>query len=227
MGADWSTGEFERFERLFAEGEGRWPASVAVVAALALYVALPANLTVGPTILLPVLEVALLVPLSIASPRRHRDEARHIRAASLILIALINAANVGSLILLIQRLLRGGATNGRQLLVAAVLIWLTNVIVFALWYWELDRGGPGARAHQHTRAPDFLFPQMDVTTVAPPGWRPVFVDYLYVSFTNATAFSPTDTMPLTSWSKLLMLGQSLASLLTVGLVAARAVNILK
>jgi len=98
--------------------------------------------------------------------------------------------------------------------------------VFALWYWELDRGGPDARRRPRHRQPDFLFPQMVTPACAGPRWAPGFVDYLYVSFTNATAFSPTDTMPLTPWAKMLLLLQALASLLTVALVAARAVNIL-
>jgi hypothetical protein len=106
-----------------------------------------------------------------------------------------------------------------------VPIWLTNVIVFGLWYWELDRGGVAARLRQNHRRPDFLFPQMS-TPGSAPGWTPDFMDYLYTSFTNATAFSPTDTMPLTAWAKLLMMVQSLASLRTVALVISRAVNIL-
>jgi hypothetical protein len=100
------------------------------------------------------------------------------------------------------------------------------VIVFGLWYWELDRGGPSARHDPHHREPDFLFPQMATPGSARPDWAPGFLDYLYVSFTNATAFSPTDTMPLTPLAKSLMAVQSAASLLTVALVAARAVNIL-
>jgi hypothetical protein len=106
-----------------------------------------------------------------------------------------------------------------------VPIWLTNVIVFGLWYWDLDRGGPATRLHENHRRPDFLFPQMS-TPGSGPNWTPDFLDYLYTSFTNATAFSPTDTMPLTAWAKLLMMVQSLASLLTVALVVSRAVNIL-
>jgi hypothetical protein len=106
-------------------------------------------------------------------------------------------------------------------------IWFTNVLAFGLWYWEFDRGGPGSRSHVHHREPDFLFPQMANPDAAPKDWCPSFIDYMYVTFTNATAFSPTDTMPLTQWAKLLMAVQSLASLLTVALVAARAVNILR
>ena len=113
-----------------------------------------------------------------------------------------------------------------ELIFAAMQIWMTNVIVFGLWYWELDRGGPSARCRTSHREPDFLFPQMSTPAAAPPDWAPMFVDYLYVAFTNATAFSPTDTLPLTTWAKVLMAVQALASLLTVALVAGRAVNIL-
>ena len=101
-----------------------------------------------------------------------------------------------------------------------------NVLIFALWYWELDRGGPGRRAAGHDAAPDFLFPQMTDDRIEPPGWRPRFVDYVYVSLTNATAFSPTDTMPLTPMAKSVMGGQALVSLVTIGLIVARAVNVL-
>ncbi len=217
-------------------GEPRWPASLAVIAALLLYVMLPDALTVGPTWLLPILDLALLVPLWIAAPRRRSGEPRWQRWAAVALIAVINAANVGSLVLLVQALLTGKkvlvraneqiSLTGQTLIVAAIAIWLTNVLVFALWYWELDRGGPDDRSGPGHREPDFLFPQMITPACTVGHWAPRFVDYLYVAFTNATAFSPTDTMPLTPAAKGLMLLQSLASLLTVALVAARAVNIL-
>ena len=129
--------------------------------------------------------------------------------------------------MLIRGLLQGSKAEASQLVFSAIQIWLTNVIVFGLWYWELDRGGPSARCTPEHREPDFLFPQMATPSIAPDGWFPHFVDYLYVAFTNATAFSPTDTLPLTVWAKGLMTVQSLASLLTVALVAARAVNILQ
>ena len=122
--------------------------------------------------------------------------------------------------------LAGTQEVGKNLLFYATQIWFTNVLVFGLWYWELDRGGPGERCASRHREPDFLFPQMANPGAATFDWHPSFVDYLYVSFTNATAFSPTDTMPLTEWAKVLMMIQSLASLITVALVAARAVNIL-
>jgi hypothetical protein len=213
--------------------ENLWPARAAILATIALYLTLPDRLTVGPTWLPAVLEAALLVPLTIIAPVRHTREMRLQRLLSLCLIALINLANIGSLVLLIAALLHHGVAiagrplDGQTLLVAALQIWLTNILVFALWYWDLDRGGPIERRRSHHPRPDFLFPQMSTPGCTDPHWAPHFVDYLYVSFTNATAFSPTDTMPLTPWAKLLMLVQALASLLTVALVAARAVNILQ
>lgn len=206
--------------------EPRWPATVATLAALVLFIALPDKLVYGPKWVVPILEAIAIVPLTFIGPRRHPSESMVWRGIAIALIALISAANMGSLILLVQHLLEHTKASGNQLIFSAILIWLTNVIVFGLWYWELDRGGPGKRSSGEYRAPDFLFPQMATPDVAPRGWWPSFLDYLYVSFTNASAFSPTDTMPLTEWAKMLMLVQSLASLLTVALVAARAVNIL-
>ena len=107
-----------------------------------------------------------------------------------------------------------------------MLIWLTNLLIFALWYWEMDRGGPGRRAAGRDGPPDFLFPQMTDDRIEPRDWRPKFIDYLYVSLTNNTAFSPTDTMPLTPMAKAVMGVQSVVSLLTIGLIVSRAVNIL-
>lgn len=208
-------------------GEPRWPAALATVCALALYATLPERLLVGPAWLVPVFELALIVPLVIASPRRYYGEPRWQRITPLVLIAVISLANVFSLVLLLDALLTGGSkATGKSLLLASIQIWLTNVIVFALWYWELDRGGPDERIFANKHIPDFLFPQMVTPSAAAPLWHPTFVDYFYVSFTNATAFSPTDTMPLTPRAKMLMAVQALASLLTVAFVAARAVNIL-
>src|SRR5262249_26626040 len=144
-----------------ARPESRWPASLAVVAAVVLYVTLPEHLTVGPTWLLPALELAVLIPLTIAVPRRGHDEARAHRPAPIFLIAAVNAANVASLVLLVGSLLAGGSKQeGQALILAAAQIWVTNILVFGLWYWELDRGGPSARCRADHREPDFLFPQM-------------------------------------------------------------------
>lgn len=152
---------------------------------------------------------------------------RLIRFASLLLVALVTLANVVSLALLVRVVLSGGLVSGRMLILSGIQIWLTLILVFALWFWELDRGGPTIRGHADERTPDFLFPQMATHELRQADWKPGFADYLYVSFTNATAFSPTDTMPLTSRAKLLMLVESLASITTVVMVAGRAVNILK
>lgn len=129
--------------------------------------------------------------------------------------------------MLIQNLISGGITSATELLASGGSIWLTNVVIFSLWFWDLDRGGPGARAQAIESHPDFIFPQMSDPDYAPDHWHPNFFDYLYMSFTNASAFSPTDVLPLTRWAKMLMLVQSFTSLLTVGLVIARAVNILQ
>ena len=147
------------------------------------------------------------------------------RRVALGLTAFVTAANIFSLGALTHYLLHHGSPNAHELVVSGMLIWLTNFLIFALWYWEIDRGGPGRRAAGHD-APDFLFPQMTDDRIEPRDWRPKFIDYLYVSLTNATAFSPTDTMPLTPMAKSIMGVQSLVSLVTIGLIVSRAVNIL-
>ena|SRR5919198_165276 len=199
-----------------------WPAQLAVAASLALYLTLPHRLTMGPAWLLPALEVVLLLPLVLTTPHRIADERMRVRHATVTLIGTIGAANALALGVLVHYLLRGGRASGGDLLVSAVTIWLTNVLVFALWYWELDGGGPGRRAGV-AGAGDFRFPQQQAGDAT---WAPGFVDYLYLSFTNATALSPTDTVPLTARAKLLMMLQALVSLLTLVLVAAHAVNVL-
>ena len=141
------------------------------------------------------------------------------------LTGVLSMANLLALALLVARLSDGSVT-GRPLLLAAAEIWATNAIVFALWYWELDGGGPPRRLAQPSGKRDFAFVQMLNPELAEPAWHPRFVDYLYLSFTNASAFSPSDTLPLTRWAKLLMLLQSWVSIVTVVLVAARAVGML-
>jgi uncharacterized membrane protein len=207
--------------------EPRWPASLAVTAALVLYMTPPGTLTIGPGWVIPALEAALLIPLTVRAPYRHREEVRLIRFASLLLIALVNLAVVASLVLLVNLVLSGDAVTGRQLIFSGIQIWLTLILVFALWFWEVDRGGPGIRGEADQDDPDFLFPQMGTHELGQPDWMPSFMDYLYLSFTNATAFSPTDTLPLTVRAKVLMLIEALASITTIVMVAGRAVNILK
>jgi uncharacterized membrane protein len=210
-------------------GEHRWPVTVSVIATIVLQLLLPARLT-GPLpgALMPSLEGALLIGLAIANPVRIERHGMFVRAASLALVILISAANLVSGVLLIRAILEGkaGSTAG-PLLTSGASIWATNVIAFALWYWEFDRAGPVSRAQGTTRFPDLMFPQMASPQLAPPDWEPRFVDYLYMSFTNATAFSPTDVMPLARWAKLTMLVQSALSLAVGALVIARAVNILR
>jgi uncharacterized membrane protein len=136
-------------------------------------------------------------------------------------------SNTSSAFKLIDALVSGKITDANMLLLSGGSIWMANIVIFSLWFWELDRGGPGARAEARKSVPDFLFPQMASPEYGEKDWHPKYFDYFYVSVTNASAFSPTDTAPLSRWAKLLMLVQSLTSLITVGLVIARAVNILK
>lgn len=211
-----------------AKHESPWYPAAAVIAALILWLLLPKKFTLeGVSIVVPVLEIALLLPLIYTrSSAVHRGTLVS-RWLSLALIGLINTANIISLARLIEALTNQSSLDGTTILLSSADIWLTNVIVFGLWFWELDRGGPVQRRIETHRSPDFLFPQMVTPECGPEWWAPNFVDYFYVAFTNATAFSPTDTMPLTRWAKGLMMLQSFASLVTVALVAARAVNILK
>jgi uncharacterized membrane protein len=203
-----------------------WQAQLAVLFALLLYLALPGRLTLGPRWLLPLFEGVLLLGLAISTPYRHHSQSPARRRLSIGLIALVTAANFTALGLLVHLLLERNTAAGRDLIIAAGQIWLTNVAVFALWYWEVDRGGPHIRTKSESQIPDFLFPQMTVPELPLGDWRPGFMDYLYVAFTNASAFSPTDAMPLSVRVKSLMLVEAMASFLTVGLIAARAVNIL-
>lgn len=205
--------------------EPHWPPMLTVAFAIALQLLLPARLVAGPRLLLPSLEVVLLASLVVVSPWRLTGPIRARRRIAIAIAAVVSIANGISLVLLIHQLLMHRPDDGKQLIVSGALVWLTNVLIFSLWYWEMDRDGPGLRAAGRDGPPDFLFPQMTDDGLT-PGWRPLFVDYLYVSLTNATAFSPTDTMPLTGTVKLIMSLQSLISLVTIGLVIARAVNIL-
>jgi uncharacterized membrane protein len=203
-----------------------WPSLLTVVAAIALQVLLPERLTAGPSWLLPALEGLLIVGLAVLTPRRLAGEHPQRRRLALLITAIVSIANAASLALLSHELLHRNVVNGRGLIVAGVLIWLTNVLIFALWYWEVDRGGAGRRAAGHDGPPDLLFPQMNDDRIQPSDWRPQFVDYLYVSLTNAMALSPTDTMPLSAAAKSMMGVQALISLVTIGLIVSRAVNIL-
>jgi hypothetical protein len=209
----------------FARRDPFWPAQLTVLAAIGISLDLPSYLTIHAVWLIPAIEGVLLVALVVLTPRMGSADRKR-RALALTLIGCVSASNLLNLILLVHRLVDGPVTLGRPLVLAGVEIWITNILLFAVWYWELDRGGPLARRQKVLRAPDFLFPQMTDVHLGGIDWRARYVDYFYTSFTNASAFSPTDTMPLSAMAKMLMLVQSLASLVTIGMVVARAVNIL-
>jgi hypothetical protein len=206
--------------------ESRWGAASAIVAAVVVHLVLPGGLIFGPRFALPVIELLLLAAVLFTNPTRLTAESRDMRVVSIGLAGVVALGNELSLGLLVDSLLNGSSTSGRSLILAALGIWLTNVVVFALFYWELDRHGPHARSIGEQADADLLFPQMTLDGARFAAWSPTFTDYLYVSFTNSTAFSPTDAMPLTRRIKLFMLLQSLLSLVTIALVGARAVNIL-
>ncbi|MEC3992875.1 DUF1345 domain-containing protein [Actinacidiphila sp. DG2A-62] len=213
--------------RRVTRGEPRWASTASVVAVVAIQLTLPARLAAHPRALMPAVETALLLVLVLINPHRIERRSRTYRVAALTMTLVITGANAYSAIRLVAGLVRGtDASPAGTLLLTGGAIWLTNVVIFALLYWELDRGGPAARAQGERDVPDFLFVQMQSPELAPAHWEPAYFDYFYLSFTNSTAFSPTDVMPVTRWAKALMLAQSAVSLLTVVLVVARAVNIL-
>jgi hypothetical protein len=207
------------------EGETRWWVALALAAAIGLQFLLPTRFTLHTTYIAPAVQMALLIGLTASHPQRytHRSMAR--RTWSQVVLGLEAASNAVSLGLLVRTIVAGDHIKAPELLLGGFEIWVTNIIVFALWLWEYDRDGPAARASGQNDQPDLLFPQMTDEHLA-HDWEPMFVDYLFVSFTNSTAFSPTDTMPLSRWSKVLFTIQAAMSLMTVVLVAARAVNIL-
>ena len=221
------TGPAPALTREVEAGEDRWPVALAVVVAIALQLGLADRFAFGPRWLLPALEGAVLIGIVAANPRKINRRSRVLRAASILMVAVISVGNAWSSFELIDALVRGRAhLTPVGLLGNGVAVYLTNIVVFALWFWESDQGGPVARAQDGGGYPAFLFPQMTQAGLAPPDWQPTFLDYLYTSYTNATAFSPTDTMPLVAWAQLAMLLQSAVALATVALVVARAVNIL-
>ncbi|MGD0376410.1 MAG: hypothetical protein ABSB01_17740 [Streptosporangiaceae bacterium] len=209
-------------------GESRWPVTITVIAAVVLQGLLPQRLGLQPTFLLPVLEIGLFVGLLVANPVRFERRSTIVRAGSIVLVFLVTLANAWSALRLVLEIVDSRFLGTPvQLLTVGATIWATNVIAFALWYWEFDRGGPVHRALGKAQFPDLMFPQMASPELAPRDWSTRFVDYLYMSFTNAAAFSPTDVMPLARWAKLTMLLQSAVSLALAALVIARAINILK
>lgn len=200
-------------------------AQIALLLAIGLQVILDKSLVVGPKYLIAILELLLIFGIGLTRPHHQSIATRMRRNFSLTLIALISIANATSMALVAGDLINGSGIAGKTLLASAGAIFLTNIIIFSLWYWELDSPGlTGLR--KHDAAPKFDFPQLESVLQENKGWEPAYGDYLYMSITNASAFSPTDTLPLTHGVKLLMALQAMISLLAVVLVTARAVNIL-
>jgi hypothetical protein len=211
--------------------EPRWPIALALVAYIALTIVLrlaePHRESLGPHWLVPGIEIALLVVLLLADPARVSGRRRWLRRISIVLVVALLVVALVSTGVLITDLIRGGKVtrSADSLLASGALIWLGNVLVFSLLYWLLDSGGPLARYRGEREFPDFAFTQQLSPEISPPGWRPHYVDYLILGLTTSTAFSPTDVMPMARWAKLTMALQSLISLIVVGLVIARAVNV--
>jgi hypothetical protein len=207
--------------------ESRLPVLVALLAAMGLQLAVPAHYTLAPRWPLITMEILLVAVLTVLNPVRLTRSTRLGKYTTWVLLAAITIDNTGSAVLLNRAILTGEVSKNAPLLLGSgAAIFLTNVIVFGVWYWELDRGGPFARRDAERASPDFLFPQMANPAVARPDWAPHFVDYLYVSVTNVMAFSPTDTMPLARWAKVMMTLQAFVAVSTIALVIARAVNVL-
>jgi uncharacterized membrane protein len=214
--------------REVTDGESTIPVAIVIGVAIVLQLLLPHRIVNYVRWLFPISAFLFLVVIIAANGARFSRRSRLLRGLTLLLIVTLSAANISAAARLINDLLQSqGLRDPSDLILTGAAIWLTNVIVFALWYWMFDRGGPVARARAARAYPDFLFPQMATPDVAKPGWTPEFLDYLYTSFTNATAFSPTDTMPMSRWAKLTMMLQSAVALLLAILVIARAVNVLK
>ncbi|HEX2930783.1 MAG TPA: hypothetical protein VHV54_13755 [Candidatus Binatia bacterium] len=218
----------EKLSEQVDDPEPRWPAVVTVLALGGLYTALPDELTLRPRLLLPSIVLVLLIPSIIA---HHTGRQRLNIVLGFAVEGILTLGLAISVALLIATL-PAHRTAPQMLLQSAALLWITNILVFALWYWRLDAGGPHQRDRRakHSEG-SFLFPQttMNEESLKQAGqenWSPQFIDYLFLAFNTSTAFSPTDVPVLTKWAKILMMLQSLLSLLIIALLAARAVNIL-
>jgi uncharacterized membrane protein len=175
----------------------------------------------------PILEVVMLVILIVRDPGRIDRRSTALRRQTIVLIAIMTVGTLGSAVILLYQIVTSAkGMTADTILGRGASVWLTNVIVFSLWYWELDRGGAAERAARSRVRPSFAFPEDSMPAVAPLGWMPAYPDYLYLAFTNATAFSPTDTLPLRTWAKMTMMLQAGVSLSIAILVVARAINLL-
>jgi hypothetical protein len=208
-------------------GESRWPMAGAVLAAIVLTFLLPEGLRLFDNWLVPAIEGALLVALVVSDPGKIDRRSRQLRWLSIALVGILVASALLGTANLIDELINGGedTDSAGDLLAAGAIVWGANIIAFSLLYWELDSGGAASRAHRIHAYPGFAFPQQINPDLAPPGWQPRYFDYLYLAFTNATAFSPTDAMPMAPWAKVSMAVEATASLAILGLVVARAVNV--
>ena len=208
--------------------EPRWPVVLTVLAVVFLLAVLPGRIRLLPIWLFYVIAIEVIAPmaavtLTAAKARWLRVE----RVMTLFFFVVAGAATIVGLAYLIHAMVRRSVEiNGLQLLTSSIAVWVTNVLMFSLLYWQIDRSGPEARLNNASTQPDWLFPQVGTPEDVPPDWRPVFVDYLFLGFTTATAFSPTDALPLTSRAKMLMMFESTISLVTIVVVASRAINIL-
>jgi uncharacterized membrane protein len=209
-------------------GETRWPATVVVVATLALQLVLPHEVVLAPWWLLPGLSVLLIVALLLINPGRMGEFSAVERAVALALVAVVSIANGWSAVQLVLGIAHGSFSgHAVQVLANGGIVYWTNIVVFSLWYWEFDRGGPARRADGQAQYADLQFPQMGSPELTRDDWEPHYLDYLYLAFTNATAFSPTDVMPLKTWAKMTMMLQAAISLLVAVMVVAWAVGALR
>src|SRR5215468_12460913 len=210
-------------------GERWWPVALAIVVVAGLHVILPTRYRVQPAWVVPAVLFTLLAVLIAGDPGRIDRQKTWLRVITSAVIAFITLANLFAAVRLVVDILTNNklyAKNPAALLATGGVIWVTNVIAFSLWYWDLDRGGAAARAHRPQADPAFVFPEMQHTNYTPAGWVPKFADYLSLSFWTATAFSPTDVSAIRPWAKLLMMTEAGVSLVIGVLVIARAINIL-
>ncbi|MET0503569.1 MAG: hypothetical protein ABW172_18770 [Candidatus Binatia bacterium] len=208
--------------------ESRWPPIVSIVAVVAILAVLPGHVHALPVWVSYLVALAVLVPMAGVALTKGNIFWLAIERTMIILFA---AAYVGNIIAELADLIgvitiHPSGENAFSLLSSAVAIWVVNVLAFSLLYWQIDRGGPSARASKSSARPDWAFPQPEMPRDLPPDWRPLFLDYLYLGFNTATAFSPTDALPLTHRAKMLMLIESTISLLTSVIVLSRAINVL-